>query len=107
MEATAELPPIPQQTVGGMAFDIVSDLLYGVEPWSIGGELLNMLPGVALLERGDRQFLVDRASIPQEHDMTPQMAQQCPHEARHVNVLEVVCLEADIQPHMLALRGTP
>jgi hypothetical protein len=37
--------------------------------------------------------------------MTPQMAQQGSHEARHVNGLEVVDLEADIQAHMLALGG--
>jgi hypothetical protein len=34
-----------------------------------------MQAGVALPERGDRRSLVDRAAIPQEHDMTPQMAQ--------------------------------
>jgi hypothetical protein len=105
METAAQLPPIPQQTVGGMTFEIVPDLLHGVELRGIGGEFLNMQPWVALLKCGDRRSLVDRASIPQENDMTPQMAQQGPHEARHVNGLEVVGLEADVQPHMLALGG--
>jgi hypothetical protein len=33
------------------------------------------------------------------------VAQQASHEARDVNSLEVVGLEADVQPHMLALGG--
>jgi hypothetical protein len=37
--------------------------------------------------------------------MTPQVAQRTPYEVRHVNNLEVVHLEADLQPHMLALGG--
>lgn len=53
-EETAPLPPIPQQTVGGMAFELVPALLHRVELWSRGRELLSMQPGVALLARGDR-----------------------------------------------------
>jgi hypothetical protein len=88
-----------------MACEIVPDLFYGVELWSIGGERLDMQPGVALLERGDRRSLVDRASIPEEDDMTPQMAPQGPHAARHGNGLAVVSLEAAIPPHRLARGG--
>jgi hypothetical protein len=105
MEPTAQLPPLPQQTVGGMTFAIVPERLHGVELRGIGGEFLKMPPWVTLLERGDRRSLVDRAAIPPEDDMTPQMAQQGPHEARHVNGLEVVGLETDVEPHMLALGG--
>jgi hypothetical protein len=88
-----------------MTFEIVPDLLHGIELRGICGELLNMQPWIAFLKRGNGCSLVDRASIPQEHDMTPQVAQQGSHEARHVNGLEVVGLEVDVQPHMLALGG--
>jgi hypothetical protein len=105
LEATAQLPPIAQQTVGRTTFEVIPDLLHGLELRGIGGECLNMQPWVALLKRGDGRSLVDRAAIPQEHDMTPQVAQQGSHEACDVNGLEVVGLEVDVQPHMLALGG--
>jgi hypothetical protein len=105
LEATAQLPPIPQQTVGGMAVDMVPARLHGVERRGIGGARLKMPPWGALLERGDCRSLVERASIPEEHDLTPQMAPQGSHQARHVHGLEVVDLDAEIPAHRLALGG--
>jgi hypothetical protein len=105
MEATAQLPPIPQQTVGGMACAIVPERRHGVELRGIGRALRNLPPWGALLARGDCRALVERASIPEEHDLTPQLAPQGAHAARHVHGLEVVDLEAAIRAHRLARGG--
>ena len=65
LQATANIPLVPQQTVGGMAFEIVLDLLDRVELRGIGGELLHMQPGMGLLHRLDRWSQVHRATVPQ------------------------------------------
>jgi hypothetical protein len=88
-----------------MTFAIVPDLLHGVELRGIGGELLHMQPWVTVLRRADRCSPGNRAAIPQEHDMPPQVAPQGPHEARPVNGLEVVGLEAHLPPQRLTLGG--
>ena len=88
-----------------MAFKILPDMLCGVELRGIGRKLFQMQPRIYLLDRGDGLPLVNRAPIPQDHDMSPQMAQQCSQKLRHMASFEVVGLEAGVQAQVPVLRG--
>jgi hypothetical protein len=104
-EATAEVPLVPQQAVGGVAFPVVPDLLWRIELQRVGGELFHMQPRVGVPDRGERRPLMDRALSPPEDDVPPQMTQDRPQEVSHVDRLEMAGLEADIETHGPALGG--
>ena len=53
----------------------------------------------------NRRSPVNRAAVPQQYDRAPDVAQERSQEARHIDGLEVVRLEANIQTQVLALRG--
>jgi hypothetical protein len=55
------------------------------------------------LDLCNRGPLVNRPSIPEEDDVTPQVAQQPPQKGCHMHRGKVGWLKRDIQPHVLAL----
>lgn len=52
-------------------------------------------------ERFDIDVPVDLAAIPQQHDMSVQMAQEQAEKRQDLHMGEVVVVEADIQPHAM------
>jgi acyl carrier protein len=105
LQALAEFPRILQQTVGGAACEVVLDLLCGVELRGLGRELFHMQPGISLAHRINRSAIVNGATVPEQHDRSPQMSQERPQEVSHVHGLEVTPLPAEVQPQVLPLRG--
>jgi hypothetical protein len=87
---------IPQQAIGRMAFEVIPELLGGIEFRGIGGELLQMQPGMGLLHGLDRRSTVNAAAIPEEDDMVPQMPQERTQEIGHGESLKVVRLPTDV-----------
>jgi hypothetical protein len=104
-QATAELACVPQQTMGGVAFEVVPDLLRRIEFWGIRRELFQMQPGMGLAHRLDRGPAMNRTTIPEEHDMAAPMTQERAEEVGHIDRLEVARLPAQVQAQVLALRG--
>jgi hypothetical protein len=104
-QAAAEVPPVPQQTVGRVAFEVVPELLRRIECRRISRELLEMQPRMRLAHRVDSRPAVNRAAVPQQDDGSPEMPQERTKEVGHIDRLEVPWLEAEVQPQMLALGG--
>jgi hypothetical protein len=63
-----------------------------------------MQPGVGLASRLDGRTPVNRAAVPQEDDLSPQMPQERSKKASDSEGLEVARLEAEVPTHVLA-RG--
>src|SRR6266487_1287409 len=104
-QAASEVPPVPQQTVGHVAFEVVPELLRRIEFRRIRRERLEMQPRMRLAHRVDSRPAVNRAAVPQQDDGAPEMPQERTKEVGHIDRLEVTWLEADVQPQMLALGG--
>jgi hypothetical protein len=101
-QATAEVSPVAQQTVRGVAFEVVPHLLDGIQFRRIRGELFHVQPGMGLAHRLDGRAPMNRAAIPEQDDGSPEMPQKRPQERGHIEGLEVVRLKADVQAQVLA-----
>jgi hypothetical protein len=104
VQAAADIPLVPRQAVGRMPFEVVPELLDGIEFWGVSWELFDLQAGVGLLHCRDRRPPVNRALIPQQDDMTSQMVQERPQKVGHVHGGEVVRLKPDVQAPMLPVR---
>src|SRR6266545_1317155 len=91
----ADITCVPPQRVGGVAFEVVPDLLRGIELGGIRRELLQRPPGVALTHGLDRRPTMNRTTVPEAHDMAPQMSQERAEEVGHVGGREVARLPAE------------
>ena len=59
---------------------------------------------ISLSELADGRPLVNPALVPQQDDVSGQMAQKRPQKPGHVGGLEVILLEPDVQPHAASAR---
>jgi hypothetical protein len=98
----AEIPSIPKQAVRGVGFEVVPHLLRGIELRRIRRELFQMQSRVSLAHRLDGRPPVNRATVPEQDDVAPQVLQERTQEAGHIEGLKVARLEAEVQPQMLA-----
>lgn len=98
VKVVAKVAPIEREAVRVVALEVVPDLLHGVELRRVGREPLDVQPRVAPRDLGKRR-LVDPAPVPQQHDVSAQMPQQCPEEVADVLAREVLLLEADVEAH--------
>jgi hypothetical protein len=103
-QAAADIPLVPRQAVGGVAFEVVPELLDRIELGGVSWDLCNMSAGVGLLHRRDRWPPVNRALIPQQDDLTSPLAQARPQKVGHGHGGEVVRREPDVQAHVPPLR---
>lgn len=102
-QTMAEIPCVPQQTVGRAAFEVVPDLLRRIELRRIRWELFQVQPGVSLAHRLDGWPPVNRATVPEHDDGSSKMPQERAQEGGDVKGLEVARLEAHVQAQVLAL----
>src|SRR5437899_1999457 len=75
-QAAGDVTRVSQQTVGGVPFEVVPDLLGGIELWRIRRELFQMQPGVGLTHRLNGRASVNGPAVPEAHDMSAQMPQE-------------------------------
>ena len=73
MKVVADILPVARHTVGGVPFEIVPDLLGGVEFRGIAGEPLDMQAWVVLPQLGQVGTFVDAPLVPQKDDVAPQV----------------------------------
>jgi hypothetical protein len=85
-----------------MPLEVVPDLLDRVEFRRISGKAFELEPRKGPADRRDRWSLVDTASIPEQNDMSAQVLEQYAQELGHVNSLEVVLPELNVQAHASA-----
>ncbi len=79
------------------------DLLGRLELGRIRRELFDLQPGVGLAHRLDGRTPVNRAAVPEEEEMSPQMPPERSKQASDIEGLEVARLEAEVQAQVLAL----
>jgi hypothetical protein len=102
-QATAEIVCVPQQTVGGPAFEVIPDLLRRIELRGIRRELFQMQAGVGLAHGLDGRSPGNLAAIPAQDDGSAEMPQECAEEGGDLDGLEVTRLNVDVEAHMLTL----
>jgi hypothetical protein len=105
IQATTNIAEVSWQTIGGMAFEVVPDLLNGVEFRGIGWKRFQVQPRMSLAHRLNGQPPVNRAAVPQHDDVATEMPQQRAQEISDVDRLKVPRLPAEVQAQLLALRG--
>jgi len=93
---------VAEQCVCIMAFEVIPDLLNGIELGRIAGEGFNVEPRIVPLHLGDEGSLVYTTIVPQEDDRSPQVPQKCTKERGHMGCLKVALLEPEVQTHMFA-----
>lgn len=97
MEAHADILPVQVQAVRRVAFEVVPDLLGGVEFWGVARKPLDVQARVAVDDIRNGWPFVDRAPVPDEDHLSRQAAQKRPEEFSHVDGFEVVLLEPRVQ----------
>lgn len=102
-QAMAEIPCVPQQTVGRAAFDVVPDLRRRIELRRIRRERVQVPPGVGLAHRRDAWPPVHRATVPEPDERSSKRPQAHAQESGDVKGLDVARLAADGQAQGLAL----
>ncbi len=102
MEAHANVLRVHVQAVGRVAFEVVPDLLGGVEFWGVARKPLDVQARVAVADVRNGWPFVDRAVVPDEDHLSRQAAQKGPEEFSHVDGLEGVLLEPRVQAQVRA-----
>ena len=101
-KSVAELDQIVRGAIGEGAVGLAPDVLGGVEFGRIGGEEVHVQPGMARAEALDVAAPVDGATVPEQIDGAPAVAQQVAKEGLDVEAGEIagaaVEIERDLAP---------
>lgn len=65
---------VSKQTVGGMALEVIPNLLDWIEFGRIAGKRFNVKSGIVRLQLGNEGSFVDGAVVPQQYDRAPQVS---------------------------------
>jgi len=99
MQAEPNVLLVARDGIGGMPLEVVPDLLDRVEFWCVSGKAFEVEPWKSIADRVDCWPFVNLASIPEQDDMSAQVLEQHAQELGHVNGLEVILPEPDVQAH--------
>lgn len=98
----AECGEIVRGVIGEGTVGLGPDVLGGVEFGRIGGEEVNVEPGMARAEALDVVAPVDGATVPEQIDGAPEVTQQVSKEGLDVEAREIagaaVKIERDLAP---------
>jgi len=83
------MPWISKQAIGGMALEVIPDLLDGIEFRSIAGEWFDMKTRMGPSQLSNEGPLVDATIVPQQDDRPPQVAQKQAKEGGDICGAEV------------------
>jgi len=89
----------------GVAFEVVPDVLGGVECRRRRWELFQMQPGIGPAYGLNRRSAMNAAAVPEEGDGPAEVSQPRSAALCHVDGLKVLRWEAEVEAQGLALRG--
>jgi hypothetical protein len=103
VERDAKMPSIPKQGVRRMAFEIIPDLLDGVEFWRITGKRFDLKARVSMSQSSNKWALMDAAIVPQQDDRAAQvLVQKQMQKCGHIGRTVISRLEPKVQSHAFA-----
>ena len=105
MKHVSDISSVARQAVGCVAFEIIPDLFDRIEFRCVCGKAFQMQARVVAADLRNVWALVDSRLIPKKDDVSAQVVQKFPEKLGHMKGLEVVLLEANIEPDAFSNRG--
>ena len=97
-----EVVDAQRTAIGEFSFEMIPDLLVGIEFRSIGGEAFEVKSRMTSEQRGERGAAMNGATVPQQYDVAAELTQQQPQEGRNFEVAEGVEIEMTVETETLA-----
>jgi len=97
MQTSTKIILPKEETVGGMALEIVPDLFHWIELRSVTREVFKVKAREILLNSSDSWTFVDPSIIPHNNDVTGNLSQQTAKEPRGVSGLEIPGLKGYVE----------
>lgn len=101
-DLAAELLEVVGTTVGQGAFGQVPHSFIGVELRRVAGEIHDLQARAVLAQRFDGIAMVNGGVVEEQHQRATQVPQQNPDEFAHAHLVQILAVEAKVQPQALA-----
>lgn len=94
---------VERAAVGEFSFGEGPNAFIGIELWSVSGKVLDVQAGVSTEEVSQRRPAVGGGVVQQNHDGTPEVAQQFPEKEAHFFLPDIVKVQEIVKAQPLSL----